>query len=289
MAGQGVDPLCLRWEDTDRDGEAEWLGLHFRQTDAPRLEAFVLDGDAWHELLPLEREKYGLGTFPSCELDVLDINTDGKPEILIRGSAEEHIDLMHIFTWAEEGYGLLASFQGDAGIRVANIDGEPSMEVVVRHDAGQGLAWEAINTWDGANYGWTWERYDWLHPDRPHAYPVDRPEHAVISLYLALDDRDLRGAYDLLSSETRASQPYQAWAAGFDTTLAVEVGSVHQVARTDDTATVTAQVRSYDNLEGYAIGRLWDATWTVVYEEGQWRPLSAASKELDRWEAPYLP
>ena len=89
--------------------------------------------------------------------------------------------------------------------------------------------------------------------------------------------------------ESRSSQPYQAWAAGFDTTLAVEAGSVHQSGRTGDSATVTAQVRSYDNLDGYVVGRLWDTTWAVVREEGTWRLQSATSEELERWEAPYYP
>jgi hypothetical protein len=291
LAAQDVDPLCLRWEDTDGDGEAEWLGLHLRRTDPPRLEAFVLDGETWHELQPLERDrdKYGLGTFPACELDVLDINIDGKAEILIEGHAEENVDLMHIFVWDDVRYNLLASFEGDAGVRVENTDGEPSMEVIVRHNAGSGLAWEAINTWDGLNYGWTWERYDWLYLDRPHFYLTGNPERAVISFYLALDDRDLPAAHGMLSSETRSAQPYQTWAAGFDTTLAVEVGSVHQTARTDDTATVTVQVRSYDNLDGYVVGRLWDTTWTMMYEEQQWRLHIATSTELERWEAPYFP
>jgi hypothetical protein len=281
--------LCLRWEDTDGDGEAEWLGLHLRPTDLPRLEAFILDGETWHALRPPEKEKYGLGVYPTCELDVQDVNADGRIEILIKGHAEENIELVHIFVWDEAGYELLASFHGDAGVQVRNIDGELSSEVIVRHDAGRGLAWEAIHTWDGANYGWTWDRYQWFHQDRPHSYLTDNPEHVVISFYLALDDRDLPGAYNLLSSETRSNEPYQTWAVGFDTTLAVEVGSVHQTARTADTATVTAQVRSHDNLDGYVVGRLWDTTWTVAYEEQLWRLQSATSEELDQWEAPYFP
>jgi hypothetical protein len=89
--------------------------------------------------------------------------------------------------------------------------------------------------------------------------------------------------------ETRSSQPYQIWAAGFDTTLAIEVGSVHQTAHTGDSATVTAQVRSYHNLDGYIVGRLWDTTWSVLYEGQFWRLQSATSQELDQWEAPYYP
>ncbi|MGD8966187.1 MAG: hypothetical protein PVI07_01650 [Anaerolineae bacterium] len=289
LEAQGVDPLCLRWEDTDGDGQAEWAGLYLRPTDRPRLEAFVLDGETWHELRALENEEYGLGMYPACELDVQDINGDGRVEVLIQGHAEENTDLLHIFVWDDLRYDLLAAFQGDAGIEVDDRDGKLGKEVIVRYDAGKGLAWEAIHTWDGANYGWTWERYDWLHSDYPHTYLTDDPEHVVISFYLALDDRDLPSAYSLLSSDARSSQPYQTWAAGFDTTLAVEVGSVHQIAQTGDSATVTAQVRSYDNLDGYVVGRLWDTTWSVRYGDQFWRLQSATSEVLDRWEAPYFP
>jgi hypothetical protein len=227
--------------------------------------------------------------YAACDLDVQDINGDGKVEVLIQGHAEENTDLLHIFVWDDLRYDLLASFQGDAGIEVDDRDGKLGREVIVRYDAGKGLAWEAIHTWDGANYGWTWERYDWLHSDYPHTYLTDDPEHVVISFYLALDDRDLPGAHSLLSSGARSSQPYQTWAAGFDTTLAVEVGSVHQIAQNGDSATVTAQVRSYDNLDGYVVARLWDTTWSVRYEDQFWRLQSATSEVLDRWEAPYFP
>jgi hypothetical protein len=293
-AAREIDPLCLRWEDTDDDGEPEWVGLYLRPADPPRLEGFVLDGEAWHVLgavstrAPAE-DDHGLGTYPTCELEVRDINVDGQTELLFHGHAKNDIDLLHIFVWREAGYALLASFRGDAGIEVNNIDGDLAQEVVARYDAGEGLAWEQIHTWDGAHYGWTWERYSWLYADRPHAYLSDNPEHTVISFYLALGDRDLPGAYSLFSSAVEAAQPYEAWATGFDTMLAAEVGSVHETERGGDAAKVIAQVRSYDNLEGYVVGRLWDVTWTLVREQGAWQLQRGSNVELDRWEAPYFP
>lgn len=286
---RGVDPLCLRWEDTDGDGEAEWLGLYVLPGEPPHLEAFVLDGEAWHTLQAPEQEERGLGTYPVCELDVHDVNADGRPEISIYGHAEGSVDLLHIFVWDGVLYSLLASFAGDAGVRTEDGDGDLVSEIVVRHDAGAGLAWEAVHTWDGATYGWTWERYDWLHRDRPHVYLSDTPEHAVIAFYLALGDGDLPAAYRLLSAAARSSQPYQSWAVGFDTTRDVQVGSVRQTARSGGTATVTAQVRSYDNIDAYIIGRLWDTIWTARAEEEGWRLEDATSDELDRWEVPFFP
>ncbi|RLC92259.1 MAG: hypothetical protein DRI79_01055, partial [Chloroflexi bacterium] len=287
LGATSVEPLCLRWEDTDDDGEPEWVGLYLRPEKPPRLAAFVLDGDAWYDLQPLEKEKHGLGEHPACELEVRDLNADGRTEILVWGHAETNTDLLHIFVWDGTGYALLAFFEGEAGVRLENSDGDLSDEVVVGYEAGDDLVWEAVYTWDGANYAWTWERYAWFYLDRPHAYHTDTPEHAVISFYLALDDRDLPGAYGLLSASAQAAQPYETWAVGFATTVAAEVGAVHETARSGDSATVVAQVRAYDNVDGRVFATLWDVTWTVVHTEAGWRLVGATANQLDRWELPY--
>jgi len=289
LASREIDPLCLRWEDADDDGAPEWVGLYLRPADPPRLEGFVLDGDVWHELHAPQEDESGLGTYPTCELDVRDVNADGRTELLIRGRTVGDVDLLHIFVWREARYNLLASFAGNAGIEVANIDGSMEKEIIARWDAGDGLAWEQVHTWDGAHYGWTWERYSWLYADYPHAYLTDTPEHVTISFYLALADRNLPGAHRMLSSAAESSQAYDAWAAGFNTMLSAEVGSIHEIERVDDAATVSAQVRSYDNLDGYIIGRLWDVTWKVVREEEAWQLQQGNNELLDRWEAAYLP
>jgi hypothetical protein len=207
---------------------------------------------------------------------------------LVHGRTEENTDMLHIFVWRETTYDLLASFQGDAGIEIEDADGDLVQEIAARWKAGGGLAWEQVHTWDGTHYGWTWERYSWLYADYPHAYVTDNPEHTVISFYLALAGRDLPGAHRLFSSAVEASQDYQTWAAGFDTMLGVEVGSVHEIEQAMGTATVTAQVRSYDNLEGYLVGRLWDVTWSLVREQGAWQLERGSSQELDRWEAAHF-
>ena len=284
---RGIEPLCLRWEDTDGDGAAEWAGLYLQAGEPPRLMAFVLDGETWHDLLPLEKEKHGLGEYPTCELEVRDVNADGRIEILVWGHAEVSTDLLHIFAWDGGTYALVAPFEGEAGLRLEDGDGDLADEVYVRYEAGNGLVWEAIYTWDGASYGWTWERYDWFYLDRPHAYSTDTPEHAVISFYLAVDDRDLPGAYGLLSPSAQASQPYETWVVGFATTVAAEVGAVHEMARSGDVATVAAQVRAYDNVDGRVVASAWDVDWTVVRTSGGWRLESAETVQLERWELDY--
>ncbi len=289
-AAVNVEPLCLRWEDTNDNGTSEWIGLYHQPGDPPELQAFILDGERWYALEPLEEEEYGLGQYPTCEIDVEDINTDGKSEILIWGHAGARTDLLHIFVWEVEDYELLAFFEGEAGIRLENKDGDLSDEIVVGYNtARSNLVWEAVYTWDGDRYGWTWERYSWLYLDRPHAYFTDTPEHVVISFYLALDDRDMPAAYRLLSAEARGAQPYETWLDEFAITLAMEVGSVHEVERSADetTATITAQVRVYENLDGRVFATLWDVEWRVRRVEDTWRLHEVTTQQVDRWETPY--
>jgi hypothetical protein len=287
LAVAGTEPLCLRWEDTDADGAAEWVGLYFQPGEPPQLRAFVLDGETWHDLSALEKEKHGLGRYPTCELEVRDVNGDGRVEILVWGHAEASIDLLHVFVWDGQAYALVAPFEGNAGLRLEDADGDLVEEVVVRYQADGDLVWEAVHTWDGVSYGWTWERYAWFYRDRPHAYPTDTAEHAVISFYLAIDDRDLPGAYGLLSPAAQAAQPADAWMGGFGTTVGAEVGAVHELTSTGDLATVAAQVRAYDSVEGRIVATLWDVQWTAVRTPDGWRLESATTAEVDRWEAPY--
>jgi hypothetical protein len=286
LEARGVDPLCLRWDDTDGDGETEWVGLYF----GDELQAFVLDGEAWYELRPMDGTAYGLGAYPTCELEIRDVNADGTTEILVWGHAGTSTDLLHIYVWDGAAYALLAPFEGEAGVRLVNTDGDLTEEVVVRYDVGPDLVWEAVYTWDGTLYGWTWERYNWRYLDRPHAYLTSTPERVVISYYLALDDRDLPAAFELLSPEAQTIWgPYDTWAAGFATTVALEVGSVHEQSRGEEGATVTAQVRAYDNDGGRVVASLWDVTWTVVQSGGAWRLDRVSGTQLDEWEATYYP
>ena len=293
LAEMNIQPLCLRWEDTDADGQGEWIGLYLHPGAPSELMAFVYDADmdAWYDLRPLPKEPgkedFGLGQYPICELEVRDTNADGRVEIIVWGHAKTSTGLLHIFAWDGTGYALLGGFEGDAGVWLEDADGDLADEVSVRYDAGAGLVWEAVHTWDGANYGWTWERYDWFYLDRPHAYPTDTPEHVVISFYLALNDRDIPGAYRLLSNSVQAAQPYEVWAIGYATTVAAEVGVVFERERNGGLATVAAQVLAYDNVDGHIFATLWDVVWKTVETGNGWRLESATTTELDRWEAPY--
>lgn len=286
----GVQPICLRQEDTDGDGELEWIGLHLLPGEPPRLTGFVLDGAAWYPLAPPESEEFkGLGEFPACELEVRDLNADKVPELVIWGHAQNGATLLHIFRWDGSHYALLGSFEGKGGIRLENRDGDLYDEVVVRWRPEGPLVWEVVYTWDGAHYVWTWDRYAWYYLDRPHPYPDDTPLHALASFYLALNDRDLPAAYQFLSPAARSGQTYEAWALGFATTVRVEVGAARLVSEEEDRATVAAQVRAVDNVSGRMVSRVYAVEWLLVRTEEGWRLEWGKAELLEEWEMKYFP
>lgn len=285
----GIEPLCLQYADADGDGAAEWLGLYVKPSQPQRIGAFVVGNDGtWHELSALDTSRYGLGEYAECEIAVRDINADQKPEVLVWGHAAASTTLLHIYAWDGTAYRLLAPFEGDAGVRLEDLDGQPGEEVVVSYHRATDLLWEVIYTWDGQNYAWTWDRYGWYYLDRPHAYAAHTPELVVISHYLAINDRDLPGAYRLFSGAAQANQSYDTWCVGYGTTLAIEAGQLHETSRDgDSSAVVTLQVRAYENAQGQVVGRLWHVAWTVTRAGDEWRLESGQAELLDEWEAPY--
>ncbi|NLF02053.1 MAG: hypothetical protein GX601_13855 [Anaerolineales bacterium] len=285
-----MQPFCLQHVDTDGDGEPEWLGLYMRPSDPPRVHAFVMDGSTWYDLLPVEKATYGLGEYAVCEVSVQDVNNDGRIETLVFGYAPDQNELLHVFVWDGISYALLAPFEGNGGVRLEDSDGDLADEVIVGYRAGNGLVWEVVYVWDGTAYGWEWDRHRWLQRDRPHLYPSTTPELALISFYLAVDDRDMPAAYRLLTSTAQAAQPYETWIVGFATTLRVDAAAVHQFSHTsDDVVGVAAQIRAYDAVDGRVIARLWDVEWTAVRTEAGWRLEGSSAEQLDEWELAYYP
>ena len=294
-AAEDADLVCLRYEDADGDAEPEWLALTHQPEAGPRLNAFVLDDEAFYALPAAQPEPgdpdYGLGEYATCEVEVRDVNADGRPEIAIFGHAETNKTLLHLFVWEAGAYRLLGAFQGDAGVFFEDADGDLAEEVIEGHHdtAAPSLAWHVVFTWDGQTYGWTSDRWAWFYPDRPHTYPTHKPTYAVISFYLALDDRDLPGAHALLAEGTRAARPYNEWAAGFATTLRVKAGAVHQISGVGDenSARVASQVLSWDNIDGRVMVRTWEVEWATVRTADGWRLTESSMVLLDEWEAPY--
>lgn len=286
----GIQPLCLRQEETDGDPDLEWVGLYLLPGDPPRLQGFVLDGSTRYDLSAPETERVkSLGEFAACELEVRDINADGRTEIVIRGHTQKGSALLHIFVWDGRRYALLGQFEGRGGLYLENRDGDLADEIVVRWTPEGALVWEVVYTWDGAHYVWTRDRYAWFYLDRPHPYPDDTPVHALASFYLALNDRDLPAAHRLLSPAAQSAQPYEDWALGFATTLRVEVGAIQVARQEGDQATLTAQVRAWDNVDGRVVVIVYAARWEMVRLEGGWRLDQGTVEPLEGWEAKYYP
>ncbi len=294
LAGD-AELVCFRYEDTDGDGTPEWLALTHQPDAGPRLSAFVLDGETYHAL-PAAHPKpgeadVGLGQYATCEVEIRDVNADGRPDVAIFGHAEQNETLMHLYTWERDAYRLLGAFRGTAGVHFEDRDGDLFEEIIEGHrdTAAPALAWHIIFTWDGQTYGWTSDRWAWYRLDRPHAYPTHKPLYAVISFYLAVNDRDMPAAYNLLTSTTQAARDYTAWVAGFARTLRVDVGAVHEVpgVGSEDQRRVAAQIVSWDNEDGRVLVRTWEATWETVRTDAGWRLAGSELTLLDEWEAEY--
>lgn len=287
--------ICLRYEDTTGDGTPEWLAVAHQNATTPRLSAFVLAADAAYPLEPASPEdnkpNVGLGQYPTCEIEVRDVNADGKPDVAIFGHADNNETLLHLFTWEGGAYRRLGAFSGDAGVRFVNVDGDLEDEIWegYRERSAPSLAWYVIFTWEEQTYGWTTDRYGWYALNRPQTYPTHKPEYAVIAFYLALDDRDLPGAYNLLIPQE--GRTYETWALGYATTKRVSVGSVHVIpgSEAENSARVAAMVTSWDNAGGVIIGRLWNTEWATARTGDGWRLTRATAELLEEWTVTYWP
>ncbi len=294
-AAGAAEVVCFRYEDTDGDGTPEWLALTHQEAEPyHRLRAFILDdNDAFYALETVipdpETPDYGLGQYATCEVEIRDVNADGRVEIAIFGHAAQNKTLLHVYVWEDGVYRVLGGWHGNAGIFFADTDGALSEEIIEGHrdNGAPDFSWQTVFTWDGKTYGWTTDRWAWYFLDRPHAYITHKPEYAVISFYLALADRDLPGAYALLAPQ--AQPDYTGWALGFATTVHVEVGSVRRVPGVgDDThARVAAMVVALDNEGRRIVARLWEVAWNLELTPGGWRLASGTTNLLDSWEANY--
>jgi hypothetical protein len=293
----GRELVCLRYEDLDADGLPEWLALTYQEDTPANLQAFILDGETHYVLEPAQPEPgmadIGFGQFPFCDVLIKDINLDGRLEIALFGHAQQNETLLHLFTWDEVNgkYTRLGYFSGDAGVKFNERDGDLALEIWegYRVHEAPALTWYVIHTWQEQTYGWTSDCYSWYSQERPHTYPTHEPDFAVISFYLALDDRDLPNAYDLILPQSRTS--YENWAIGYATTIRVYVGGVHTVpgSVSASRAKVAAMVTSYDNQGGIIIRRLWNVEWDTAYTQQGWRLLSSTAELLEESKATYFP
>jgi hypothetical protein len=297
IATEGRHLICLRYEDLDTDGSPEWLALTHQQDTPPNLQAFILDETSSYILEPAQPKPgipdVGLGQFPVCQIVLRDINLDGQTEIAIFGHTQDNETLLHLFHWdiQEAQYARLGYFSGDAGVLLVETDGDLALEIWegYRIQEAPSLTWYVIHTWQDQTYGWTSDRFDWYFQDRPQAYPSHAPDFAVIAFYLALNDRDIPGAYELLLSQSRAN--YETWALGYATTLRIDIGGAHIIpnSASANRARVAAMVTAYDNENGTIIKRLWNVEWDTVLTEQGWRLVTSSTEMLEEDKVTYFP
>ncbi len=295
LLSNGGKLLCLRAEDSDGDGAPEWLALAHQEGPPARLSAFILDGEQSFWLEPATAKAgapdVGLGQFATCEVEIRDVNVDGVPEVAVFGHADRNETILHLFAWDGTSYRRLGRFAGDAGVRFVDADGDLEMEIWegYRESGAPSLAWNVIYTWEEQTYGWTTDRYDWYSRERPHSYPTNKAQYAVTAFYLALNDRDMPGAYALLTPQE--GRDYAGWVAGFATTMRVAVGGVHPVdgTVTDTTTRVAAMVTSWDNEGGMIVGRMWNVEWDTILTAEGWRLTATTAEKLEEWPVTYWP
>ena len=273
LAALGIEPHCLLWTDSDGDGEREWVGL-YREAVGSSVLGFVLDGETLYTLSPPDTLGVGLGERPTCNLQVRPLSP--YPVILVWGSAGAHLSLLHLFRWNGRAYQVVGAFGGDGGISFVAPDpgsGLPQEIIVRQRGDPDRFDREEVWRWDGERYRLDRSRYVFSAlRARGAPYPDRSPGDAVISFYLAINDRDLPGAYALFTPQAQASRPRERWYAGFATTLGVEVNEIRTVSETaEDTATIVVRIRAQDNRGARVEVTFWEVTWTVVATPDGWR------------------
>jgi len=249
------------------------VGLYQEAVGLPVL-GFVLDGETLYTLSPPDTLGVGLGEHPTCNLQMRPLSP--YPVILVWGDAGAHVSLLHLFRWDGRAYQAVGAFGGDGGVYFAAPDSGSGLpqEIIVRQRGDPDrFDREAVWQWDGERYRLDRSRYVFSALRGSKApYPDRSPGDAVISFYLAINERDLPGAYALLTPQAQADRPRERWYAGFATTLSVEVNEIRTISETaEDTATIVVRIRAQDNLGTRIKTTRWEVTWTVVATPDGWR------------------
>lgn len=277
----GVEPFCLQLVDTDGDGEREWLGLfELVPLGGTGAAGFVLDGDQMYSLgraadMPAQ-DSYGtlVSELPICQVQVQDVTGDGLVEILVRGLSQAGQHQLSIFSWNQnDSYPLLASFGGDAGIELMDLDQDGVPEIITMQSVWDGVVLQEISRWDGVAYRFEKSVYA-LASDAVGALPAGTPEQCLVSYYLNLERRDYRSAYELLSAEMQARQDYKAFLLSAAGVRDLQLGEVSPPAQEGDVLIFQAPLWMDAVENGRLIRRAYRGEWRLGQEQGTWKILS---------------
>lgn len=277
----GVEPFCLQLADTDGDGEREWLGLfELVPLGGTGAAGFVLDGDQMYLLGRAAdgqgQDNYGtlVSELPVCQVQVQDVTEDGLVEVLVRGLSQAGQHQLSIFSWnRNDAYLLLASFGGNAGVELMDLDQDGLPEVVTAQNLWDGVVLQEISRWDGVAYRFERSVYA-LASDAVEALPADTPEQCLVSYYLNLERRDYRSAYEMLSAEMQARQDYKAFLLSAAGVRDLWLGEVSPPAQEGDVLVFQAPLWMEAVENGRPIRRAFRGEWRIGQEQGTWKILS---------------
>lgn len=109
------------------------------------------------------------------------------------------------------------------------------------------------------------------------------PDEVVRAFYLAVDDGLITGdfqlAYSYLSSGFQNRRTYASFAAGYRTTLDIEIEEVRLIGKSDRSARVYASVLAWDDIDDEIVYRRFELDpYYLVAENQQWRMERADSR-----------
>lgn len=96
---------------------------------------------------------------------------------------------------------------------------------------------------------------------------ASRPADAVRRFYAFLNDKHYAAAYALLSDSFRASSPFEAWKAGYASTISSDA----TVEDSDDPADVPITLTARDQRNGTVVTTVYRGSWATVSDgHGGW-------------------
>ncbi len=114
---------------------------------------------------------------------------------------------------------------------------------------------------------------------------LSSPEGTVEAFYTHIRARDLKNAYELISSERKATiQSFEQWTEGYNQTLHVELLSA--IPDEEDENLIFVKLVSQDWVNGELVFKYFEGTWQVVKEDSLYKLNQSNIKEIAEpsWE-----
>ena len=139
-------------------------------------------------------------------------------------------------------------------------------EVLVANRAGVGVVLEEVSVWNGTEYAPSRSRYA-RQASFSMALPAGSPEQALIKYYLALQERDLPTAYQMLSPAMRERQKYDAFLLSHAAVFGYELDEIQRGAETSDRVVLTAELRLQQKATQRTAMDRFRGEWQLLWSE----------------------